>query len=83
MTVTGRRPASHPVLRRLAVRNQLLEAMRAPGGVLVSSPEMAEQAARIEDLAQRVVLLPDGPLNGQQRRSLHLIARELLRKAQT
>jgi len=26
--------------------------------------------------------LLDGPLNGQQRRSLHLIARELLRRAQ-
>lgn len=81
MTVTGRRPLSHPVLRRLAVRDQLLDAMREPGGVLGSPSEIADQTARIEDLARRVVLL-DGPLNGQQRRSLHLIASELLRRAE-
>lgn len=49
--------------------------------MLGSPSEIADQTARIEDLARRVVLL-DGPLNGQQRRSLLILARELVRRAE-
>lgn len=76
------RPASHPVLRRMAVRDQLSEAMREPRGVLVSASEVADLSTRIEDLAQRVAWLPDGPLTGQQRRGMIVVANELLRRAQ-
>lgn len=77
-----RRPASHPVLQRAAFRAALDDALEAtPSQPTVSVTTVNDQAARIEDLAQRVVLMPDTPLTGQQRRSLLILARELYRRA--
>lgn len=86
MTATGYRPETHPVLLRQRAAMGVADAraliVRSPDGQLVSPNAVADQSARIEDLAQRVVMLPDSPLTGQQRRGLHLIARELLRRAE-
>lgn len=85
----GRRhvPASHPVLNRIVTaryRADLAAAMeRADSRATVSATAQSEVNARLEDLAHRVVLLPDTDLSGQQRRSLIVIATELLRRAES
>jgi len=83
MTATGYRPASHPVLRRARFHADLARAIeRAELDIdPVAATVVSDSSTRIEDLAQRVVMLPDVPLTGQQRRSLHIIAGELLRRA--
>ena len=84
MTVARHIPASHPVRRRMAFRAALEVAMDAHDSrPTISAMEVASITTRIEDLAQRVVLMPDVPLTGQQRRSLLVIARELERRAST
>ena len=70
-------PLSHPVLTRTRM---LEEARPLPA---TSAAEIASLEARINDIAERVVLMPDAPLNGRQRRSLHVIARELMRRAES
>lgn len=83
MIGTRHRPASHPVHVRERFRADLRLAMEMadPRDIAMSATAMHDQASRIEDLAHRVVMLPDTPLTGQQRRSLHILARELLRRA--
>jgi hypothetical protein len=93
--VTRHLPASHPVLQRMRrsvgydedldrIHGRALAAVHlaieARPGELVSASEVADMTARIEDLAQRVVLMPEGPLTTQQRRSLAVIATELIRR---
>lgn len=75
----GRRhmPLSHPVLERVRM---LTNARPLPP---TAATEVTFMDARINDLAQRVVLMPEAPLTGQQRRSLHVIARELVRRAES
>lgn len=79
------RPASHPLMQRQRMLSigQILAAIDSGGRALdpSSAVSLSDQGARIEDLAQRVVLMPDSPLTAQQRRSLVVIAHELLRRA--
>lgn len=76
-------PASHPVARRrIEFQAELLRRIDDGSLHAIAATAVADQTARIEHLAQSVVLLPDTPLTVQQRRSLTVIARELLRRAQ-
>lgn len=82
MTATGYRPTSHPVLRRQAFRVAMeLGLEHTPSTTSVAATVVSDTSYRIEDLAQRVVQLPDVPMTGQQRRSLIVIANELIRRA--
>lgn len=80
------RPSSHPLVQRERVMRlgQVIAAMDLGDHPLdaISAVSARDQSARIEDLAQRVVLMPETPLTGEQRRSLLVLARELTRRAQ-
>lgn len=83
MSATGHRPADHPVLERARFHADLAKAIDRNGSHIdpVAATVVSDTSIRIEELAQRVVLLPDVPLTPQQRRSLLIVAAELTRRA--
>lgn len=70
-------PASHPVRRRKAMRERL-DAHPLPPVSAVASHQITESIDYIAEVVQRI---PDVPLTVLQRRSLTIIARELIRRA--
>lgn len=75
------RPDSHPVLQRARFHAELAKSLDRTHATLdpISATQVADQSARIDDIAARVASLGDS-LTPLQRRSLLAICRELDRR---